>query len=262
MSNRSMLIICIVILAIIAILLTIILILGIRGNFNGFSIIGFNNRSNTVIFDESYEQDLINVLEVKSDMGDINIEESLDNKIRVVVNGKNPDDVNVNFDNETLKIKIKQPHRIINFGGYLNEATIYMPKEYSNQINVDVSYGDVSIANFENATMNVNESCGDIKIGNAKNANVKNSYGDIKIDKINNKCDIKNNCGSIKIKELEIKENSAIESDLGDIKVEKTNDIYVDAKVDLGDTKINQSNRHSDITLKVKNSCGDIKINY
>lgn len=47
---------------------------------------------------------------------------------------------------------------------------------------------------------------------------------------------------------------------MGDVKIEEKNDIYVDAKVDLGDCKIGNNNRHSEITLKVDMSCGDIKI--
>lgn len=110
--------------------------------------------------------------------------------------------------------------------------------------------------------MNIKEDCGDVKIGAVKDAIIKNSYGDIKIEKITNRCDIKNKCGDIKIINLEIKEDSSVETDLGDIKIEKTSDIYVDSKVDLGDVKVNENNRHSEIVLKARNSCGDIKVNY
>lgn len=39
-----------------------------------------------------------------------------------------------------------------------------------------------------------------------------------------------------------------------------TNDIYIDAKTDLGDVDVNHNNRMSGITLKIKNNCGDIEV--
>lgn len=113
---------------------------------------------------------------------------------------------------------------------------------------------------MENASIDIKQDCGDVKLGKVKDITVKNSYGDIYIEKILNKCIVKSDCGDIKIEEIELKENSSIESDLGNIKIGKTNDIYIDAKTDLGDTKVNTNNRHSEITLKIEGSCGDIKV--
>ena len=59
---------------------------------------------------------------------------------------------------------------------------------------------------------------------------------------------------------MEINEDSSIKSNFGDVKIEKINNVYVDAKVDLGDVKIEGNDRHSDITLKIKSDCGDIKV--
>ena len=83
---------------------------------------------------------------------------------------------------------------------------------------------------------------------------------DTKIEVVLNKCEIINDCGDIKIQNLYIQEFSNINSSLGDIKIGNTNEIYVDAKTDLGDLKINTNNRYSETILKIKNSCGDIKI--
>ena len=51
------------------------------------------------------------------------------------------------------------------------------------------------------------------------------------------------------------------ENNLGDIKILNTNEIYFDAKTNLGDTKINNNYNKSEITLKIQNDCGDIEIN-
>lgn len=262
MSNRSLLIITIVLLSIIAVCLIAFLVMALTGKYRGFSIGIFESGNNEAVFEESYEEALVNSFEVKSEAGDINIEPSQDEKIKVVVYGKNQDDVKVSFNEGNLKIDVKQPRRVMIFGTYMNKITIYIPQSYSKELNIKANYEDIDIGSLENSIMNVENDCGDIKIASVKNATVKNHYGDIKIEKITNKCDIRNNCGSIKIQNLDIKEDSNIEFDLGDIKIEKTSDIYIDAKVDLGDIKVNENNRHSEITLKAKNSCGDIKINY
>ena len=59
-------------------------------------------------------------------------------------------------------------------------------------------------------------------------------------------------CGNAEIDTLSINENSNIEVDLGNIEIGSTNDIYIDASVDLGKTNINNNNRNSSVTLKVK----------
>ena len=85
--------------------------------------------------------------------------------------------------------------------------------------------------------------------------------GDIKIDKVNEFLDIKADCGDIKIKYVDIKENSKIENNMGDIKINSTNDIRIDAKVSLGEEKVNNSNYKSGIVLNLENSCGNIEVN-
>ena len=64
----------------------------------------------------------------------------------------------------------------------------------------------------------------------------------------------------MKIKNIELKENSKIKNDLGDVKIGNTNDIYIDANVDLGEYKINKNNRYAESTLKIDVNCGDIKV--
>ena len=48
---------------------------------------------------------------------------------------------------------------------------------------------------------------------------------------------------------------------MGDIKINSTNDIRIDAKVSLGEEKVNNSNYKSDIVLNLENSCGNIEVN-
>lgn len=262
MRNKGLIIALIVILLIIVIGLIIFLTLGINGRLNfktGFK--NFGNRSNQIILDTNYEIENLEDIEILSTAGDIKFEESMEKNIRVVAYGKNEDDLKVNFDENKLKIdysKTKKVNFWFNFD--ITDIIIYIPKDYSKQINIKANYGDIELSDLENASIDISQDCGDVKLGKVKNILVKNSYGDVNIEEILNKCTIESNCGDIKIEKMQIQENSSIESDLGDVKIKQTNDIYIDAKTDLGDVKVNTNNRHSEIILKIEGDCGDIKV--
>lgn len=267
MKNKPLIITLIVILSIIAVLLTIFLILAIFGiEFplfinNNFS--GINNKN--IIFSQTYDAEDIEKIDVISEAGNVKILESSENNIKVTIHGKNDRNLkNIDFSNKdgVLKFEVRgMSNKIINFGFSTNDIVIYAPNDFIKEIKVKSDYGDVEIGNFENTSIDLDQDCGDIDVEKVKNAIIKSSYGDVKISSILNKCDIDLSCGDVKIQNLQINENSNIKNDLGDIKIEKTNDIYISAKTDLGDEKIENSNRHSEITLILKNSCGDIKVN-
>lgn len=267
MKNRSLIITLIIILSIIAILLTTFLIFAIcEEEFPLFINNKFGKEINkNIIFSQTYESESIEKIEVVSEAGDVKILESPDNNIKVTIHGKNDKnlrDIDFLNKNGTLKFEIRgMSNKIINFGFYTNDIVIYAPKDVIKEIKVESDYGDIEIGNFENTSIDLNQDCGDIDVEKAKNAIIKSSYGDVKINSILNKCDIDLSCGDVKVQDLQINEVSNIKNDLGDIKIEHTNDIYIDAKTDLGDCKIEESNRHSEITLVLTNSCGDIKVN-
>ncbi len=265
MKSKVGIITLIIILILLVVSLTTFLYIYLTDQFGFTSIIGSfgkGSHSQDIVFDKIYEEDIkkINIISVA---GDIDFKESTDENIRVIVYGE---------DNENLEVEVKNENELIidyskekrHYLGkiYIKDIIIYIPKKYSNQIDIEAKFGDINIIDLENATISINEDCGDVSLGKVKNIKINNSYGDIKVDTILNKVEMENSCGNIKIVEVQIKENSNIESSLGDIKIENTNDIYIDAKTDLGDLDINENNRHSDIILKIKNSCGDIKINH
>lgn len=262
MKNKPLIITLIVILLIIAILLTAYLIVGLRtGNIFFYNNYFEVKENKNIIFDNIYKIEDIEKLEVISSAGDVNILESTDNNIRVIVYGRNTDDINVSTNNENLKVDFTGKNHFINFGFDIKDIDIYIPKDYSKYMKFDLDYGDLKIENFENAIVEIKQDCGDINIGTIKNSTINSSYGDVKINTILNKCDINLSCGDVKIENLNINENSLIENDLGDIKIKNTNDIFIDAKVDLGDIKVEKNNRTAEIVLKIENSCGDIKVN-
>lgn len=249
--------IVIVLLVVLILILCTFLTLSLRGKFGG------NRKNQQVIFDEMYAWEEVESLEVLSSTGDVDFKESLDDKVRVVVYGENANDLSVDLVAGRLKVdNSKYKHKMINFGFhfYVDDIVIYLPKGYAKNIDIKANYGDIEIFDLENASVNIEEECGDVVLESVKNAVVRNHYGDIEIGKIGNKVVIESDCGDVKIHALNLGENSSIENNFGDIKIDQTNEIYIEAKTDLGNVKVNQNNRHSEIVLKIENNCGDIKV--
>ncbi len=265
MKNKGWIIGLIIILSAIVVGLIVFLWIFLSGKF-GFKfglVNGGAKKSEQVIFDTSYEVNEIDYLEILSTAGDITFEESTDEKIRIVVYGQNPEDLEVSFEAAKLKVdysKYQQKNVILGFNFYVNDIIIYMPKEYAKEINIKANYGNVQAIDLANATFHIDADCGNIVLGKVKEVSIKNDYGNIEIDEVLNKFWLEASCGDIKINSVTIWEDSSIKNDFGNVKLGETNDIYIDAKTDLGDIKIDHNNRHSEVMLKIENSCGDIKV--
>ncbi len=260
-QNKKVLIILIILqIALIALLMGF-LIVGITG-YGEINMFGFEERVKNIVLDETYEIENIKNIDIKSIAGNIDFKESTDGKIRVIAYGKREENIKVSYLKDILEIETFGKNRIISFGFNNNvlDIEIYLPKDYSNRVNIKSQYGDVKMLSLENANIDIKSSCGDIKLEKVKNVNLKNDYGNIKIEEIIGKCEIDSSCGDVKIQKLNILEDSNIKSDLGDVKIQEKNDIYVDAITSLGNTKIENNNRNAEIVLKIKNDCGDIKV--
>ena len=226
--------------------------------------IGIYNTSNNseIICNENYDLEFINNIEILVSAGKLKIEENTDDKkVKVLVYGDQNRQIDVSVDNGKLKIDNTKSKRVVfSFNNHIDEITVYLPRNYNKEINVKSDYENVDMIDLENATINIEESCGDINLGKVKNLQIDSDYGSIDVDTVLNKLDIEIDCGDLKIKNIELKENSKIKNDLGDVKIGNTNDIYIDANVDLGEYKINKNNRYAESTLKIDVNCGDIKV--
>lgn len=264
MKNKSWIIAMITFWVILIILLVIFLCYAIGdGNVISFGMYRSDNVSK-IICDETYDLELINNIQIIANAGDLKIEESTDiQKVKVLICGDQNKDIEVNLNDGKLRIdntKNKNKVSVFAFNNHMDEITVYVPKNYNKEINAKLEYGNIEIIDLENAIINIDESCGDINLGKVKDLKINCDYGDIEIGTVLNKLDIDTDCGSVKIKNIDLKENSKIKSDLGDVKIGSTNDIYIDANVDLGDFKINKNNRYAEVILKVEVDCGDIKV--
>ncbi len=291
MKNKGLIISLIVVLSIVVIALIVFMvsIIDNKINFRGFTFI--NKVSKELILDKTYENKYDSI-EIDSSVSDIYVKESTDDRIRVVIYG---DEEKLNIvDNTSLKIKLEEKNSIgFNWNLKKNKIEVYLPSSYDKKFLISNDYGDIRVGRF-NSEFIINEDCGDVEVSYLKkatinnkygditigsvddvkvvadcgdieikttnNAIVENKYGDISIDRVNNYLDIIDDCGDIEIDNLSITKDSKIKNDYGDIEIGNTNDIYIDAKTDLGDVDINNNYHKSDITLQIKNDCGDIEV--
>ncbi len=257
MKNKGLIITMIVMLFIIVLALIIFMYCVISRKW----IFNFGMKHQKIIFEENYEVNSVDDIEILSSTGDIKFEENNEDKIRVVAYGENSNDVKVSLNGSKLKIDYSDnKNMIFGINFYKSDIIVYVPENLESNIKIDSDYGDISILDLENSNVDIKADCGDISIGKIKNIVIDSDYGDVKIDSVLNKLDIKSDCGDIKIDKVNLLENSKIKSDLGDIKIGETNDIYIDSHVDLGDVKIGTNNRHSEVILKIESDCGDIKV--
>lgn len=292
-NNRKLIITLIIILGILAIGLSIFLGMFLTGNTD-FKTTFFKYKvNNELIMDEYYDQ-VFTKIKVDADASDVEILPSTDNRTHVILHG---DEELLEFSNngECLKVIFKEDKCFgFCFNLTKNKIEIYVPNELIKNIEVDIELGDITIGEFVNAdinidedcgdveiasgnninvenefgditidqakTVNLNESCGDIKVGRTNDAIIKNKFGKINVSKINNYLNIKDDCGDIILESINLNKDSKIINNFGNIIINDTNDIYIEAKTDFGDTKINNNNRNADITLDIKNDCGDIKV--
>lgn len=291
-KNKTLTIILIVILSILVIGLTWLMINLLNGKLTVSNFKLFSSPSKELVADETYNIDF-NKIDIYSESGDVYIRESSTNDVKVIVYG-DKEKITVDAINGELIISAKSTFCIGFCFNTNSKIEVYLPKNYQNIIKVNSKYGDIEIGNFENATLEINEECGDVSIIGANVADVNNEYGNIKIGKVNvgnisdsagnigidtiydakvenqygnieikyvlNYLDINNDCGDIEIDNLVLNKDSKITNDLGNIEMGNTNEIFIDAKTDLGNVDIKNNYHKSEITLTIKNNCGDIEI--
>lgn len=262
MKNNGLIITAIIVLSIVVFLLVMFLVMCLTGriSFRGGIMFGLGSKSTNVIYDNQFELEKVSNIEIREDAGDVIIKETSDDYIKVVLYGDDNNDAKVDLNNG--KLNVDNTHKKTKlFGGRKNEIIIYIPSNYSNEIKIKNNYGKCEITDLENSTLNINCDAGDVEVGKIKNATIKCNYGNIEVKEILNKCEIKADCGNINIDRISIQENSSIKANLGNVDINSTNDIYIEADVDLGKTNIANNNRNSNITLEIKCDCGNITIN-
>lgn len=259
MKNKGLIIALLILLSVIVFFLCMFLVYSLNGG-KKFSFFNWRHESKNVIFDETYEIASVGDIQIKQNAGNISFKESQDNNIKVIIYGDSENDASVSLSNTNLNIEVTKHNYIFNFGITENNIVIYVPVAFANNITIKSDYGNVEMTDLSNATLIVDSDAGNVEIGKIKNLTAKCDYGNIEVGEVLNQCNIKADCGNIEVDKISITENSNIKADLGNIEIGETNDIYIDADVDLGKVKINKNNRNSNITLKIECDCGNVSV--
>ncbi|MCH5303809.1 MAG: DUF4097 family beta strand repeat protein [Ruminococcus sp.] len=253
MKNKKLIITLIAVLSFISVVLVGFMIFAICTNYVGLSV------SNTLVVNKSFEN-TFSELDISSQAGDVYIYSTSDDTVKVkVYSAENKTNLEQNGD--TLTLNVKSNNNFIFFRQNISRVEVYVPQSYNGNLKIQENYGDIKVENFPSASVEIEQKCGDVKVAGCNSATVNNKYGDIKIEKINSYMNLNNNCGDIEVDEINLTKNSKITDSLGDISIGFTNEIFINAKTDLGDVKVNNNYHKSDIELTVSNNCGDIKVN-
>lgn len=274
MKNKGLTITLIVVLSVIALgLLSFMLFAVFKAPSFPVFHCGGNSVSSKVALEEIYSggYDSVNI---SSTAGEVFVKAGDDENIKVTV--YSDDEVEVNTEDGSLDIAVDNRHNSF-FNWIASKTVVYLPSDFDDKLEISNKFGDVSIESFSKAdidvcsdcgdidagdsrNINVEQKCGDVDIGQAENVSVTNSLGDISVQKVLNKMVLQEDCGDISVASLELKEDSSAINKLGKIEIGSTNEIYIDAKVSLGDVKVNNNYRSSKVTLSLNNDCGDITV--
>lgn len=292
MKNKSLIIGLIIILVIICAGLTVLFTNLLSGKLK-FSNFKFNNESAELVLDEVYELDFSKI-KVNTEAGNVYIKTNNENNVRVVIYGDKENTTVDTTNGLSIDAKAKQCVGFC-FNRKIYKLEIYLPENYDKEITINNNYGNIEIDKFINANMNIYEDCGNIEIigannvkvendygnieikevndadvkasagnveiGTVSNLKVQNDYGNVEVDKVLNYVNIEEDCGDVEIKDLNITIDSKITNDLGNIKINKTNEVYINASTDLGKVEVNNNYKDSLVTLTIENDCGDVKVN-
>lgn len=288
--NKGVTIFLIVFLSLLATGLVVLFVILLKGNFNFSFKFGYSD--NKI---ESKTYDSIEDLKVYSNVADIFIEHSEDDKVLVELYSDNADEYYVKEANGNLEVKLDEKNRTFNFLTPQSKIVIKLPKDYDKSIKVDTKTSDIKLDDYENATLDIENKTGDLAAGNVKtlkisvdtgdikinnletinatvttgdvnvgscvDAYITTTTGDIKVDNITNKVDIKATTGDIRISNVNVNENSTISTTTGDVRVDTLTGAYVEATSKTGDIKVNNNDRKSEFEIKISTKTGDINVN-
>lgn len=293
MKNKKITIFLIVLLSLVSISLIIFMISLLSGKLKIAKFQFGHKVSSELVLNETYDNKFKDI-SITSQASDIYIKKSSMDNVKVVIYG-DEENTEVDVSENELVINSKEKSCIgFCFNTTIAKIEVYLPENYENNIKIVNNYGDIDVSKFLQATIDIEEDSGDVNILGGDFVTVSNDYGDIKIDKanvidikqssgdvkvktvneatilnnygdieittVNNYLDLSNDCGDIKIDNINLTQNSTIKDDLGDIKIGSTNKIYIDAETELGDVSITNNYPKSDILLKIENDCGNIKV--
>lgn len=263
-GRKGLYIFLIVFLSLIVLGLSALLVVGLtgKGGLFGFHF-GQSSTSSNLVLDKKYEFEELDRVEIKIKSGSLKITntDSEDDEVSLKFYADKDAYAYVDDDKDSLKIEDRSDDcRFFCFNWVGVKVELSLPKDYAGDLIVDTSYGDVDIAEFNEATLRIDSSAGDVNIKSVKDIQASLSAGNFELGDCLGEARIDNSMGNVKIKELHLTKNSQIDLSMGNVEIDNVGDVNVEADTSLGDQNVEGGNRKSDITLKIDNSMGNITV--
>ena len=291
--NKGLRITLITLLSILLIFVVGIMVFLFKGDINlGKFVIAFGE-SKTLVD----EKEITNIkkLNIESNIADVLVETREDQSfIKVELYSDHADEFEITEKEDEIKVVLKD-NKIIMFGNKGSRVKIYVPTTYDKDIKVVNRTGDIKIDELSNSDLdlklttgdievkearniiatlttgdveinkvinaNITATTGDIDVNNANIVKVKLTTGDITVGKVNGSLNLTSTTGDIEVNTANLKVNSNIKSGTGDVEIKNTTGCYIDAKTNIGDTRVDNNDRKSDVVLTITSRVGDIRVN-
>ena len=208
------------------------------------------------------EKEIVDIKDLKIDtnVADVDIETSDEEKVTVQLYCDECEDSKIKETEEDIQIVLKDKKKTFRLFSKGPRIIVKVPKTYDKNIGIKGDVADVDIAPLKDATLNLDLTTGDLDASDLNKANIKVTTGDIDIDNINDLV-CKATTGDIKARSINNHlEISVVTGDTGDVKIEHTNNIYIEGKTNIGKASINTNDRKSDVVLSIESNVGDIKV--
>lgn len=248
------------------------------------------------VYDQVFEKETIDQLEVSTSSTDVWIKHSDTSQIRVVIYDKKGTKSEVENKEETLRILMDRRNNFcLGFCFRNSKVEIYLPKEYEGKLTVTGTSADVEVETFPNIDAKIRLSSGNLEAEQFRNLEGKTSSGNISVERmitgdlqassgniqvqevdwikaaansgniritsVYKKMDVSTTSGNITCQEVKLEENSSLSASSGNIKIGYlAEDIYVQADSRSGSIKIKEQDRFAKMELKINTSSGNITV--
>lgn len=278
MRSKGLIITLIIVLSCFVLVLTgsLVFVLTKMDSFN----FGFHFNDSNMELVDSYSVDFreVDKIDLNLNSTDLFFEKSDNDKVLIEYYSNQEKNPKVLYSNSIISINEDSfNNSCFGFCNINRKVVIYIPSEFINDIDIKTKSGDiksdVSLSKVNFSTMSgdvflndvsssiISTVSGDVSLGMVNTTNISTTSGDVKLQNILDNLDINTISGDVFVSNLDIKINSNIKTVSGDVFITNNeSNCYVDFKTTSGDSRINKSDRKSDIVLEVRTTSGDISV--
>ena len=212
-----------------------------------------------VIYDATFNVEELRNVKFETLDSAISIKKSEDKDIRIVLNALNKEVIYAYYNGPDLQFRYMNEEPL---EGKEEFIEIYIPKDYKYNLEIQTNNGNIDFHDdLLKASVTVNTTGGDVILSKLKNLTLKNANGKTLVSSVTNKLSAKSISGDIEIGVVSLKEKSNIETNSGNVEIDKTSSVYVKADSTSGNVNVNKNGTKKNITLTIKTNSGNISVN-